>query len=261
MHMKQKDISAGQTLSGVEPGQSVRVVAAIPKDFGALHLIYRTEDANVRERVILKKQSGGIIPVTMARRFSLWNINAASIKHMRVSPNRQHNNDSLEAEFHWISTVILAGIWLIENDWGNMRFMPYEAAIGAWRCEFHLRGHPEAPLFCYSSASRGEYLAWGRKGSIAADAMPPELGRAIAATIPEPERASCRGEAPTDLRHWLDELKAHLSAGKIPLAFNNDYLDNTDPEQQWKLFTLIGLPGSGKVQMIRPMPGFTNPWK
>ena len=54
--MQQKDITAGQIFAGIEPGRIVKVVAAIPKDSGCWHLVYRSEDGSVKEKVILKEQ-------------------------------------------------------------------------------------------------------------------------------------------------------------------------------------------------------------
>ena len=49
--MKLNQISAGQTLSGVELNQVVTVVSTVPHSDTALQLIYRTPDGAMKERL------------------------------------------------------------------------------------------------------------------------------------------------------------------------------------------------------------------
>lgn len=49
--MQPKEITASQIFAGVEPGQIVKVGAAIPKDAGCWHLVYRSEDGSVKEKM------------------------------------------------------------------------------------------------------------------------------------------------------------------------------------------------------------------
>ena len=50
--MKLKEITAGLSLSGVEPTQIVSVVATVSLGDGALQLIYRTPDGAMKERLL-----------------------------------------------------------------------------------------------------------------------------------------------------------------------------------------------------------------
>jgi hypothetical protein len=49
--MKLQEITAGLSLSGVEPTQIVSVVATVPQGDGAVQLIYRTPNGGMRERL------------------------------------------------------------------------------------------------------------------------------------------------------------------------------------------------------------------
>ena len=51
--MKLKDISAGQSLAGVEPTQIVSVVATVPHGDSALQIIYRLPDGTIKERLLV----------------------------------------------------------------------------------------------------------------------------------------------------------------------------------------------------------------
>ena len=50
--MKLNQITAGQTLAGVELSQIVTVVAAVPHGDAAVQLIYRTPDGVIKERLL-----------------------------------------------------------------------------------------------------------------------------------------------------------------------------------------------------------------
>ena len=68
--MKLKEITAGQSLSGVEPTQIVSVVATVPLGDGALQLIYRTPDGGMKERLLGGTDEASISVATVERPFS-----------------------------------------------------------------------------------------------------------------------------------------------------------------------------------------------
>jgi hypothetical protein len=68
--MKLKEITAGLSLSGVEPTQIVSVVATVPLGDGALQLIYRTPDGGMKERLLSSADEAFISMATVERPFS-----------------------------------------------------------------------------------------------------------------------------------------------------------------------------------------------
>jgi SNF2 family DNA or RNA helicase len=68
--MKLKDISAGQSLAGVEPTQIVAVVATVPHGDNALQIIYRLPDGTIKERLLGLADESSIGPATAERPFS-----------------------------------------------------------------------------------------------------------------------------------------------------------------------------------------------
>jgi len=68
--MQLEHISAGQSLSGVEPGQIVTVVATVPIGDGALQLIYKTPDGKMHERMLGRSEEAAINPATVERPWS-----------------------------------------------------------------------------------------------------------------------------------------------------------------------------------------------
>jgi len=68
--MKLKEITAGLSLTGVEPTQIVSVVATVPLSDGALQLVYRTPDGEMKERLLGTADEGSISVATVERPFS-----------------------------------------------------------------------------------------------------------------------------------------------------------------------------------------------
>ena len=68
--MKLKEITAGLSLSGVEPTQIVSVVATVSLGDGALQLIYRTPDGAMKERLLASADEESISVATVERPFS-----------------------------------------------------------------------------------------------------------------------------------------------------------------------------------------------
>src|SRR5207302_3282716 len=68
--MRLKEITAGLSLSGVEPTQIVSVVATVSLGDGALQLIYRTPDGAMKERLLLSADESTIAVATVERPFS-----------------------------------------------------------------------------------------------------------------------------------------------------------------------------------------------
>ena len=68
--MKLEEITAGLSLSGVEPTQIVSVVATAPLGDGALQLIYRTPDGEMKERLLGRADEESISVATVERPFS-----------------------------------------------------------------------------------------------------------------------------------------------------------------------------------------------
>ena len=68
--MKLKEITAGLSLTGVEPTQIVSVVATVPLGDGALQLIYRTPDGRMKERLLGSADEASISVATVERPFS-----------------------------------------------------------------------------------------------------------------------------------------------------------------------------------------------
>src|SRR5262245_56398203 len=68
--MKLQEIKTGLSLSGVEPTQIVNVVATVPLGDGALQLIYRTPDGQIRERLLAHADEASINVATVERPFS-----------------------------------------------------------------------------------------------------------------------------------------------------------------------------------------------
>src|SRR5207302_4590363 len=68
--MRLKEITAGLSLSGVEPTQIVSVVATVSLGDGALQLIYRTPDGAMKERLLASADETAISVATTERPFS-----------------------------------------------------------------------------------------------------------------------------------------------------------------------------------------------
>ncbi len=68
--MKLSEITAGQSLTGVEPAEIVTVVATVPVSDGAVQLIYRTPDGAMKERLLVAADEPGIALATVERPFS-----------------------------------------------------------------------------------------------------------------------------------------------------------------------------------------------
>jgi len=68
--MKLKEITSGQSLSGVEPTEIVSVVAVVPQGDGALQLIYRTPSGGMKERLLLVSDEATIDLATAEKPFS-----------------------------------------------------------------------------------------------------------------------------------------------------------------------------------------------
>ena len=68
--MNLKDISAGQSLAGVEPTQIVSVVATVPHGDSALQIIYRLPDGTIKERLLGLADEPSINAATAERPFS-----------------------------------------------------------------------------------------------------------------------------------------------------------------------------------------------
>ncbi len=68
--MRLQDITAGASLSGIEPTQIVTIVAAISHGEDALQLIYRTPDGAMKERLLGRADEDSISAATVERPFS-----------------------------------------------------------------------------------------------------------------------------------------------------------------------------------------------
>ena len=68
--MRLQDITAGASLSGIEPTQIVTIVAAISHGEDALQLIYRTPDGAMKERLLGRADEDSISAATVDRPFS-----------------------------------------------------------------------------------------------------------------------------------------------------------------------------------------------
>jgi superfamily II DNA or RNA helicase len=68
--MNLKDISAGQSLAGVEPTQIVTVVATVPHGDGPLQIIYRLPDGTIKEQLLGPADESSIETATVERPFS-----------------------------------------------------------------------------------------------------------------------------------------------------------------------------------------------
>ena len=68
--MRLEDITAGASLSGVEPGQVVAAVATIPLGEGSVQLIYRTSDGTIRERLLGRTDEASVALATTEKPFS-----------------------------------------------------------------------------------------------------------------------------------------------------------------------------------------------
>jgi SNF2 family DNA or RNA helicase len=75
--MKLEEISAGQSLSGVEATEIVTVVAKVPVSDGAFQLIYRVPDGTIKERLLNRSDESGIVLATTSRPFSFEGDGAA----------------------------------------------------------------------------------------------------------------------------------------------------------------------------------------
>ncbi|MBB3909719.1 helicase-related protein [Sphingomonas desiccabilis] len=68
--MKLEEIQLGQSLAGIEPSQVVTVVATVPVSEGAVQLIYRTPDGNMKERFLNRDDESAVGLATVERPFS-----------------------------------------------------------------------------------------------------------------------------------------------------------------------------------------------
>src|SRR5947208_6937955 len=68
--MKLQEITTGLSLSGVEPTQIVNVVTTVPVGDGAVQLIYRTPDGQIKERLLSRADETSINVATVERPFS-----------------------------------------------------------------------------------------------------------------------------------------------------------------------------------------------
>lgn len=68
--MRLEEISTGQSLTGIEPGQVVSVVATVPVGEGALQLIYRTPDGAMKERLLGRAEEASVATAAAERPFS-----------------------------------------------------------------------------------------------------------------------------------------------------------------------------------------------
>src|SRR3989442_9802286 len=68
--MKLQEITTGLSLSGVEPTQIVNVVTTVPLGDGAVQLIYRTPDGQIKERLLSRADETSINGATVERPFS-----------------------------------------------------------------------------------------------------------------------------------------------------------------------------------------------
>jgi hypothetical protein len=68
--MNLRDISAGQSLAGVEPTQIVTVVAKVPHGDSALQIIYRLPDGTIKERLLGPTDEPSIETAMAERPFS-----------------------------------------------------------------------------------------------------------------------------------------------------------------------------------------------
>src|SRR5438132_6496065 len=68
--MKLQEITTGLSLSGVEPTQIVNVVTTVPVGDGAVQLIYRTSDGQIKERLLSRADETSINVATVERPFS-----------------------------------------------------------------------------------------------------------------------------------------------------------------------------------------------
>lgn len=144
-----------------------------------------------------------------------------------------------ENAFNAARKVMLAGIHLIENGYGNMAILPYIYATGHWRCYLHPIGKPSKPIFRYTSGAGFKYLADHCGGSIRKDVSPEKLANAIMIGVPYELKEMCEGTIAGDYSIWLDELKNRLADGWIPEAFQEftkDFsvwvIQNVDPDMR-----------------------------
>jgi hypothetical protein len=68
--MKLQEIRAGQNLSRVEPSEVVNVVTTVPLGDGAVQLIYRTRDGDIKGGLLISDDEVAISVATVERPFS-----------------------------------------------------------------------------------------------------------------------------------------------------------------------------------------------
>ncbi len=68
--MKLEDITAGQSLTGIEASQVVTVMAKLPHGEGTLQLIYRTPDGTLKERLLTRDEEASIAIAAAERPFA-----------------------------------------------------------------------------------------------------------------------------------------------------------------------------------------------
>ena len=68
--MNLNEISAGQTLSGIEPHHNVSVVAAVPLSEGTIRLVYQTPDGTLKDRLLGRADEAEIALAVTERPFA-----------------------------------------------------------------------------------------------------------------------------------------------------------------------------------------------
>lgn len=69
--MKLAEISANQTLSGIEPDQNVAVMAVVPIGDGSIQLIYRTPSGAIKDRLVTQADAAAFQLACEAKRIDL----------------------------------------------------------------------------------------------------------------------------------------------------------------------------------------------
>lgn len=150
--------------------------------------------------------------------------------------------------------VILAGIWLIRNGYGNMMILPYVAPSGAyWRCEFHPVWHPSKAFYRYSTGNGTQYLADHCGGTVRREISTSSLGKAIMKSVPEHIKEACEGRLSDEMRRWLEMLELALDSKYLPRAFHEYKKDDF----QWDLVSVLG----GEDKTIAAPPEYVSPGK
>ncbi len=148
--------------------------------------------------------------------------------------------------------VVRAGAYLVANGYGRMALLPYVSSSGAWRCEFHVLGHPSRVLFRYSIGSRNHFLADHGDLEAMSDVAVEGLAQAIIGVASLEVLDQCRGAATREYTAWLKLLDGHISRGLVPLAFH----EFSEPDDPWSVM----LPnGDGAMLSIAAPPMYVRP--